>query len=192
MPFEKSFVFLACVIKNLRKLNILNTFEFKNYGKFANYNLKKIYPRSLDLGSTIPVLDFEGSVFEKSVLGLGLVFFQIFGLGLERCVLDFTSVAKWLENRAKHVPNGVKMANSFLISQKLRSGGSCATRHLSMIPFSYPTIFPACRSILKLFKLKNLTFGSSPLPPFLSKILVVRWIRSSLNRTVQRLCHKTE
>ena len=33
----------------------------------------------------------RGSVLEKSVLGLGLEFFCVLGLGLEGCVLDSTS-----------------------------------------------------------------------------------------------------
>ena len=43
--------------------------------------------RLVSLALSIPVLGLE-----KSVLGLGLGFFCIIGLGFERCVLDSTSV----------------------------------------------------------------------------------------------------
>ena len=43
--------------------------------------------RLVFLALSIPVLGLE-----KSVLGLGLVFFCIIGLGFERCVLDSISV----------------------------------------------------------------------------------------------------
>ena len=43
--------------------------------------------RLMSLALSIPALGLE-----KSVLGLGLGFFRIIGLGFERCVLDSTSV----------------------------------------------------------------------------------------------------
>ena len=45
------------IIKTLMKCNILNTFAFKNYGKFDERYLEKLYHWSL--ASTIPVLGLE-------------------------------------------------------------------------------------------------------------------------------------
>ena len=77
------------IIKNLTKCNISSTFAPKNFGKSTYHNLGKLCPRSL--ASTISVLGLERAVLEKSVLSLGLGFFWVFGLGLERCVLNSSS-----------------------------------------------------------------------------------------------------
>ena len=53
-------------IKKFTKCNISNNCALKNNGKFTDYNLKKLYPWFLAL---------RESVYEKSVLGLGLGFF---------------------------------------------------------------------------------------------------------------------
>ena len=76
-------------MKNLTKCNVLNTFALKNNEKFAHHSLEKMCPWFL--ASTIPVLGARMSVLEKSVVGLGLGFFRVFGLDLEGCVLDSTS-----------------------------------------------------------------------------------------------------
>ena len=59
------------IIKNLTKCNILSTFAFKHYGKFADYNSEKIFSQSLASTLTILSLASRGSVLEKAVLGLG-------------------------------------------------------------------------------------------------------------------------
>ena len=54
---------------------------------------------SWSLASSIPVLGLRGSVLGRAVVGLGLGFFCVLGLGLEPCVLDSTSaghvVSSW-------------------------------------------------------------------------------------------------
>ena len=54
----KNFYF-RIIIKNLTKYNILNTFTFKNYEKFAYHNLEKLCLWSLALASTISVFGLE-------------------------------------------------------------------------------------------------------------------------------------
>ena len=88
--------YFRIIIKNLTKCNILNTFAFKNYGKFANHVLEScilglwLWPRPfLCLAS-------EGLSSKSRFLVLALAsdFFRVrdIGLDLERCVLDSTSV----------------------------------------------------------------------------------------------------
>ena len=80
--FLKATIFeLSSKTINLTKSNILNTFEFKIYGKFANHNLEKMCPRPLPF---LPLATRE-SVLEKSVLRLGLgfsFFFESLALAL--------------------------------------------------------------------------------------------------------------
>ena len=64
--------YFRIIIKNLTKCNILSTFALKNYGKFTDYNLEKLCPRSSALSN--PVLGLE-RVCPRKVLGFGLGFF---------------------------------------------------------------------------------------------------------------------
>ena len=94
MAFIISFKNYYCriIIKNLMKCNILNTFAFKSYGKFANHNIEKLYLWSLAMAmaSTIPVLGLKSVCFRKiSPLRWRRIFFEPFGL--ELCVLYYTS-----------------------------------------------------------------------------------------------------
>ena len=51
--------YFRTIIKNLTKCIILSTFALRNYGKFVNHVLEKLYPRFLALASTVPVFGIE-------------------------------------------------------------------------------------------------------------------------------------
>ena len=69
--------YFRIIIKNFKKCNILNIFAFKNYGKFADNNLEKLCPRSLN--STIPVFGLEG-VSPRKVGPWPRIFFESLAL----------------------------------------------------------------------------------------------------------------